>query len=69
MSQPNQDLLMGQIPAKKSRIVASWVADCGSNPSPRLEDATIEDGLLVAPCNPCVTKGCKVRRHIRTELT
>lgn len=68
MSQPNQDLLMGMLPAKKSRIVASWKADCGSFPSPRLETATIEDGLLVADCNPCVTPGCKVRRHLRTEL-
>jgi hypothetical protein len=68
MSQPDMDLTLGTLPAKKSRIVATWKSDCGTFPNPRLETASIEDGLLVAQCNHCAATTCKVRRFIRTEL-
>lgn len=68
MSQADQDRVLGKLPERVSRIVATWKADCGTFPNPRLEESSIEDGLLVATCNHCAARTCKVRRFLRTEL-
>ena len=62
-----RDLLMGNLPAKKFNIVATWAAACGNWPSPRLETAYVDaNGLLMAQCGYCKDPSCRVTRHLRT---